>query len=622
MRMKTIGFLILLLAGFNLHAQQGNIQNLTENALKIYRTDTPRALALLEEAKDQAQSDLDNQYIHNGLGIVYRFLGEFEKARQHSIKVLGSKDPKLRASAYNNLGACNRSLGKYEEAVKFYIHALREYDQLNMEEEYATVSSNLSVVYNSLGLYEKAKSYNHSAIRTFQKIKHQKGLSEAYNNFAMILVNQDSLDQALNYFTQSLDIERELKDRKGISESLNNVGGVYYYQGKINEALAIFKEVLEIEKSIDNLGGVSSTYNNIAQLLMESHDYSLAKQYIDSAYTYSKKNKISDDYLISLENYIQYNENLEQHKNANRYYKIYKKVSDSIRQESNLRQLHETEAKFQTEKKEKEILVQRAQMAEDRLKIERKNQLILGIIGLALLGGLIGFQFYRVQKIRNKQLEKENQLKDALLEIETQNKLQEQRLRISRDLHDNIGSQLTFIISSIDNLKYIWGKESPEIAKRLEDISFFTRQTISELRDTIWAMNKDDISAGDLKIRINNFLENARSATHGIEFKFETDEQVDEEHKFSALEGINLYRVVQEAVNNAIKHAQATQIQVKINQKGKRFFIEITDNGKGIDEGDLSTGNGLHNIHKRMTEIGGGASWVSGGNGTRIKLDI
>src|SRR5690606_22606248 len=118
-------------------------------------------------------------------------------------------------------------------------------------------------------------------------------------------------------------------------------------------------------------------------------------------------------------------------------------------------QLHEAETKYQTEKKEKEILIQRAQLAESRLKIERKNQLMMGMIGLALLGGLIGFQFYRIQRIRNKQLEKENHLKDALILIETQNKLQEQRLRISRDLHDNIGSQLTFIISSIDNLKYL-----------------------------------------------------------------------------------------------------------------------------------------------------------------------
>ena len=62
--------------------------------------------------------------------------------------------------------------------------------------------------------------------------------------------------------------------------------------------------------------------------------------------------------------------------------------------------------------------------------------------------------FYNQQKLKNRQLQKENELKDALIKIETQNRLQEQRLRISRDLHDNIGAQLTFIISSIDYLKY------------------------------------------------------------------------------------------------------------------------------------------------------------------------
>ena len=620
--MQKIVIFIFLLSGFYLYAQSENVQKLNDKALEVYRSDTQKALSLLEDARKQSQQKPDLELTFNSLGIVYRFMGEYEKARQYSLKALGTRNLRVRASAYNNIGACNRSLGKYEEAVKFYIHALKDYEQLQMEDEYATVSNNLSVVYNAIGLADKAKDYNQAAIEKFRKVRNKKGLSEAYNNYAMILVNQDSLDAALEYFTQSLEIERELKDQKGISESLNNVGGVYYYQGKITEALNIFKEVLGIEKSINNLGGVSSTYNNIAQILLETQDYDLAKKYIDSAYTFSKKNKISEDYLTSLENYIAYNEELEKYKLANQYYKTYHNASDSIRQESNLQQLHEAETKYQTEKKEKEILIQRAQLAESRLKIERKNQAIIAVIGLALLGGLIGFQFLRIQKIRNKQLEKENRLKDALLQIETQNKLQEQRLRISRDLHDNIGSQLTFIISSIDNLKYLLGKEKPEISHRLEDISFFTRNTISELRDTIWAMNKERITVADLKIRINNFIENARLATQGIDFIFDADE-TDDEHSFSALEGINLYRVIQESINNSIKHASPTEISVKFEQSGKRFLIEISDNGTGMDENNLTYGNGLSNMHKRMAEIGGDFHITpQPGGGTLIRFDL
>ena len=78
-----------------------------------------------------------------------------------------------------------------------------------------------------------------------------------------------------------------------------------------------------------------------------------------------------------------------------------------------------------------------------------------------------------------------------MAKIETQNKLQEQRLRISRDLHDNIGAQLTFIISSIDNLKFGFTDISEKLGSKLSNISSFTQQTIYELRDTIWAMNKE-----------------------------------------------------------------------------------------------------------------------------------
>jgi signal transduction histidine kinase len=86
---------------------------------------------------------------------------------------------------------------------------------------------------------------------------------------------------------------------------------------------------------------------------------------------------------------------------------------------------------------------------------------------------------------QNRQLEQESQLKLAISKIETQNKLQQQRLDISRDLHDNIGAQLTFIISSVDNIKYGFEIENPNLNSKLDRISNFTKSTIVELRDTI-----------------------------------------------------------------------------------------------------------------------------------------
>ncbi|TYA76037.1 histidine kinase, partial [Seonamhaeicola marinus] len=154
-------------------------------------------------------------------------------------------------------------------------------------------------------------------------------------------------------------------------------------------------------------------------------------------------------------------------------------------------------------KKEKEILAQRAQIAEKELNINRKNMQLLGLGVLAIVLSVFGYLVYKQQKLKNKQLQKENQLKEALSKIETQNKLQDQRLRISRDLHDNIGAQLTFIISSIENLQYGFKISNTNLTNKLTGISSFTKDTINELRDTIWAMNKNEISLTDLQIRIS-----------------------------------------------------------------------------------------------------------------------
>ena len=128
-------------------------------------------------------------------------------------------------------------------------------------------------------------------------------------------------------------------------------------------------------------------------------------------------------------------------------------------------------------------------------------------------------------------------------------------------MHDNIGSQLTFIISSIDNLKYGFKDMSGALSNKLSGISTFTTQTIYELRDTIWAMNKNNISFEDLETRITNFIDNAKVASSSIDYSFNIEPSVNQSRTFTSVQGMNLYRIIQEftacpSVLHSFPHSQ------------------------------------------------------------------
>jgi len=194
-------------------------------------------------------------------------------------------------------------------------------------------------------------------------------------------------------------------------------------------------------------------------------------------------------------------------------------------------------------------------------------------------------------------------LQTALTAIHVQNKLQEQRIAISRDLHDNIGSQLTFIISSVENIKYFIGDKNDKVFGRLSKIGDFTKETISELRDTIWTMNKEAISFEDLLGRISNFVNQAKIASEEINIELINTVAEDFKKEFTSKEGIYIYRIVQEAVNNAIKYADSSNIKVVLENDQNNFQITIEDNGNGFDLDNTTLGNGLHNMQKRAGEI-------------------
>ncbi len=597
---------LLLFTTLCFSQSEENPQKLNDSAISIYKNDHQEAISILEKSKSIAKAKkqvFEEARAINGLGLVYRDLGDFNKAIELSRQAIKmSSDSLLVASASNNIGVCKRQLGEYEDALTYYLKALDIYDAFNEKSKEATVTNNIGMVYNYLGVNDKAIEYHLKAKKVFEELDNKKGISEVYNNIAIIYANDGDLHKALDYFKYSLVIEKELDDKKGIAESINNVGAVFYYLQEIDSALVYFKKSAALEKQIGNYAGLGTSYNNIAQVLIEYKRAYEAKKYIDSAYYYAKKYNVAVDVESALLNYSEFYEATDNKDKALSYYKQFSKLRDSILNIETNSKIAELEIGFQTEKKEKEILSQRADLAEKELDLSKKNNYILGLGALALVLGLLGYLFYNQQKLKNRQLQKENQLKDALLKIETQSKLQEQRLRISRDLHDNIGAQLTFIISSLDNLKY--GFKIPEkLADKLKGISEFTTTTIHELRDTIWAMNKDKITFEDLQIRISNFIDQANLAAQNIQFSFNVDASVDYDMAFTSVRGMNIYRIIQEAINNAIKYAEASSINVNILKDQDKLVIGIKDDGKGFDEKSVKLGNGLNNMKKRADDI-------------------
>lgn len=281
----------------------------------------------------------------------------------------------------------------------------------------------------------------------------------------------------------------------------------------------------------------------------------------------------------------------------------------------------EMDAKYKTAEKEKEIAEQKVEISKQELKIKQRNYFLSGMVGVIIFIVAISFFIYKQQKLKQQKLEEENRLKDELALVKVQNELHQERIRISRDLHDNIGAQLTFVISSVDNLKYLFKATDEKIKNKLTEVSNFTRTTITQLRDTIWALNKDEISFDDLKSRLYNYIEAAKLAQEQTVFEFKA--KLNSNILLNSIQGVNIYRIVQEALNNTMKYAAATNVFLIITEKENSIDIEINDDGIGFKMDEIVLGNGLENMKNRATAINADFKIESSPDkGTNIQLII
>lgn len=499
------------------------------------------------------------------------------------------------ADTYANLALISYYQGKFEKHTQYSLEAIKRHAQLHQLQK-------LCRDYAEYG-YQLKKRNLRQAVFYMQKGKtiaeshnYEFELRGIYDNYGVLKEMNKELDSALFFYQKSLQLKENAKDLNGIPYSLNNIAGVYLFQKKYTEAKQFLDQAYQNRKSRNDKMGVCenlSFYGNYYKVIGNPKE---AIYYYKLAVAECEKNEYKDlqrGAYLALSDLF---EGQNQPKLALQNLQKYQQLNDSLNGIQLKQRQVELDAEFQTEEKEKQLLASNADIAQ-------KKVLLIGIGSLLLCSVLIGYLVYFRQKSKANQLEKEVELQAALAAIEVQNKLQEQRVAISRDLHDNIGSQLTFIVSSVENIKYFIGDKNDKVFGRLSKIGDFTKDTISELRDTIWAMNKEAISFEDFFGRISNFVNQAKIASEAINIELINSLREDFKKEFTSKEGIYMYRIIQESINNAVKYAQPSHIKVLLRNNQNNFEIIVEDDGNGFIMDEVTLGNGIINMKKRAEEL-------------------
>jgi len=267
------------------------------------------------------------------------------------------------------------------------------------------------------------------------------------------------------------------------------------------------------------------------------------------------------------------------------------------------------QTQFETEKKEIENKrleqlneINKLELSNKSQKLQQRNQQLIILITSVLF--LVVLVFWQRNRIR---------LRKQVEEIETTKRIQVEKEKISRDLHDSVGGQLSYILYSLEGEASL--KDNP-ISKKISET---VKNVISDLRQTIWAMSDDKLSlqsmSDKLKIYARNLLSNK-----GVKIVFE--ENIPEEYLDSSIKILNLFRACQEIINNAFKHANCSSLSVKISYVQK-IEIEISDDGIGISNEKTKTDNyGLANIKHRVKELNGELSIQSVPGNTCFKISV
>ncbi len=525
---------------------------------------------------------------------------------------LGNK--KIESESYALTGAVKKYRGEYEEAINYHLKALGIKEQYGDDYGMSITLNDIGIVYKILHRYSEALSYYRRSLDYAYRAKQLPSIALLHNNIATVYSEQQQYDSAKYYLNRALPVAYESKDSNAVVTVLSNLGEVNAKTQHHAAALEYFYKCLPIDKAFDDKYGIITDYTDIGGALLNLRQYDRAKLYLDSALVIADAEHFLNEkanVLSSLITFYTVKGNLEKAGELSIALDVLKDSTVNMEIHKNISELS---AKYETAKKEKEIQRQQFENA-------RKKYWIVGLVALLLLGSLLAFSYYKRYRLaQEKKLQAAIMKQQDLATRAVINAEENERKRIAGDLHDGVGqimSAAKMNLSSIES-RLQFGSEEDKLA--FEKIVNLVDESCREVRSVSHNMMPNALLKSGLSSAVKEFIDKIDSRVLQVNLYSEgLNERLD-----SNVETV-LYRVIQECVNNVIKHSGADKLDVSLIKDADGISATIEDNGKGfvVTEKEKTGGMGLKNIRTRIEYLKGTVDFdAAPGKGTLVAIHV
>ena len=504
--------------------------------------------------------------------------------------------------------------GSYNEAAEYFYRSIEIFEKLNDQK-------NLADSYNALAkLYRKTKDLSRSlqnydrAMSIFKSLNDSTGMAMIFNESGVVFEYQEKYQEAARRYTASLIIDEKRKDSVGICYALSNLAGVYTIQNNFILAEKYLLQSLTFRKQMADALSLALNYSDLGNTYFSAKQFIKAKLYIDTsnsiAFNMGYQGLKGDNFDLL----AKIAEEQGEYQKALSYNKLKTSINDSIFNIEKTKKIEELNTRYETEKKERTIL-------EQKNRIVLQNTIMIAAIVCVILGFLLVYaQYHRYQwrqeaKMQAESLRQQDYAVKAVIDAE-----EAERKRIATDLHDGVGQIMSAAKMNLSAYEHYTKFQTTEQQQYFQKIISLVDSGCKEVRSVSHNMMPNALLKNNLSEAINEFINKLDNRT----LKVYLHSEGFEDPVNSNIETV-LYRVIQECVNNVIKHAEANVLDISLVKEANEITATIEDNGKGfeVNKTAYKDGIGLKNIFTRVEFLKGTVDFTSvPGKGTSVAIYI